>query len=218
MAACCGSRASGTLQILIGTASWVGLVRILSTFGSAALAGYTIAIRIVLFALLPSWGISNAAATMVGQNLGAGQPGARRAGGVARRALQRRSSWAASAVVFVAVRRPHRRRVHPDPAVAPYGMACLRIVSAGFLFYAYGMVMTQSFNGAGRHVDADDHQPLRLLAVGDSARLAARQAARLRPARRVRGGAGRLLHAGGGERGGVPPGPLEARPGVTSAP
>jgi Na+-driven multidrug efflux pump len=65
---------SGTFQILVGTASYVGLVRILSTFGSTALAGYTIGMRVILFALLPAFGISNAAATMVGQNLGAKRP------------------------------------------------------------------------------------------------------------------------------------------------
>jgi putative MATE family efflux protein len=139
---------SGTLQILIGTASYVGLVRIISTFGSAALAGYTIGIRIIIFALLPSFGVSNAAATMVGQNLGAGHP---------ERAEQ--AVWVAArgnalflgslAVIFIVLAHPIIGAFTPDPDVRPYGVACLRIVSAGFLFYAYGMVITQSFNGAG---------------------------------------------------------------------
>ncbi len=143
-----GLSGSGTLQILISTASYVGLVRIIATFGSAALAGYTIGIRLIIFALLPSFGISNAAATMVGQNLGAGHPD-----------RAERAVWAAArynaiflgslALLFIVFAHPIIGAFTPDAAVRPYGVSCLRIVSAGFLFYAYGMVITQSFNGAG---------------------------------------------------------------------
>jgi putative MATE family efflux protein len=139
---------SGTVQILIGTASYVGLVRILSTFGSAALAGYTIGIRVIVFALLPAFGISNASATMVGQNLGAGRPD---------RAEQ--SAWTAArynmmflgsvGVVFLLAARHIARLFTQDPMVLPYAISCLRIVSLGFVFYACGMVLTQAFNGAG---------------------------------------------------------------------
>jgi putative MATE family efflux protein len=139
---------SGTLQILIGTASYVGLIRILSTFGSAALAGYTIGIRIILFALLPSWGISNAAATMVGQNLGAGHP-ERAERAVWSAALYNAIFLGSLAVVFILLADVIIGAFTTDPAVRPFGVACLRTVSAGFLFFAYGMVITQSFNGAG---------------------------------------------------------------------
>jgi len=135
-------------QILIGTASWIGLVRILSSFGSAALAGYTIGIRIIVFALLPSWGMANAAATMVGQSLGARKP-----------ERAERSVWIAGfynmiflgavGLAFVLAAPVLIRLFTSDPAVVPYGVACLRFVSYGFLFYAYGMVLTQAFNGAG---------------------------------------------------------------------
>jgi putative MATE family efflux protein len=139
---------SGVVQSLIGMTSWIGLVRILSAFGSAALAGYTIAVRIVIFALLPSWGLGNAAATLVGQNLGANQPG-RAEQAVWRAALYNVIFLGTVGMVFVAFAEPLVRLFSSDPAVVGYGGRCLRIVSAGFAFYAYGMVVTQAFNGAG---------------------------------------------------------------------
>jgi MATE family, multidrug efflux pump len=139
---------SGTLQILIGTASYIGLVRILSQFGSDALAGYTIGFRVIIFALLPAFGISNAAATMVGQNLGAKRPDrAERAVWTA--ALYNMIFLGSVGLVFLLAARPIAGLFTSDPAVLPYAIGCLRTVSLGFLFYAVGMVLTQSFNGAG---------------------------------------------------------------------
>ena len=139
---------SGTFQILVGTASYVGLVRILSTFGSTALAGYTIGIRVILFALLPAFGISNAAATMVGQNLGAKRP-----------ERAERAVWTAArynalflgtvGVAFLTGAPLVARFFSDDPAVQQFAVSCLRTVSLGFLFYAVGMVLTAAFNGAG---------------------------------------------------------------------
>jgi putative MATE family efflux protein len=144
----CRLSGSGFLQILIDTSSYIGLVRVISTFGSDALAGYTIGIRTVIFAILPAWGLSNAAATMVGQALGAGKP---------ERAEE--AVWTAAkynaivlglvSVVFVAFA-PWIVSIYTnDPRVAPYATSCLWIVSTGFVFFAYGLVFTQSFNGAG---------------------------------------------------------------------
>lgn len=139
---------SGTLQILIGTASYVALVRILSIFGSSALAGYTIGMRVILFALLPAFGISNAAATMVGQNLGAGRPDrAERAVWTA--AVYNMIFLGSVGLLFLTAARPIAGLFTTDPDVLPFAVACLRIVSVGFVFYAAGMVLTQSFNGAG---------------------------------------------------------------------
>ena len=139
---------SGTIQILIGTASYVGLVRILSLFGSDALAGYTIGIRIIIFALLPAFGISNAAATMVGQNLGAGRADrAERAVWTA--ALYSMIFLGSIGLVFFFGARPIAGLFTGDPAVLPFAVGCLRTVSLGFVFYGAGMVLTQSFNGAG---------------------------------------------------------------------
>jgi len=144
----CRLSGSGFLQILIDTSSWIALVRVISTFGSDALAGYTIGIRTVLFAILPAWGLSNAAATMVGQGLGAGKPD---------RAEQ--AVWTAgfyNAVVLGAVGAvfvlfaPQIVAIYTtDPAIVPHAIDCLRIVSAGFVLFAYGIVLTQAFNGAG---------------------------------------------------------------------
>lgn len=140
--------ASGAFQVFIGMASWIGLIRILSSFGSDALAGYTIGIRIIIFALLPSWGMSNAAATIVGQSLGAGKP-ERAERAVWRAGFYNMCFLGLVGLVFVVLAGPIIGLFTHDPAVAPYGIACLRTVACGFLFYAYGMVITQSFNGAG---------------------------------------------------------------------
>ncbi len=139
---------SAAFQGFIGMASWVGLVRILSSFGSEVLAGYTIGIRILIFALLPSWGMSNAAATMVGQALGAGKP-ERAEQAVWRAGFYNMVFLGVVGLVFVLFAGPLVRIFTADPAVIPYGVSCLRTIAFGFLFYAYGMVLTQSFNGAG---------------------------------------------------------------------
>jgi Na+-driven multidrug efflux pump len=139
---------SGTLQVFISTASWIGLIRILATFGSDALAGYLIGIRIILLALLPSWGMANAAATLVGQGLGAGNPD-RAEQAVWRAGLYNLVFLGLVGVLFIIGAGPLIGVFTQDPAVASVGVQCLRLVSTGFLFYAYGMVVTQAFNGAG---------------------------------------------------------------------
>ena len=139
---------TATFQNFINTASWMGLVRILTGFGSAAVAGNTIGIRIILFALLPSFGVSNAAATLVGQNLGAGKPD--RAEAAAWKAGLYNTICLGTVGVLFLISAPQLiQRFTTDPEVAQYGVRCLRIVSAGFLFYGYAMVFSASFNGAG---------------------------------------------------------------------
>jgi putative MATE family efflux protein len=139
---------TGTFQVFVGMASWIGLTRINASFGAEALAGYTIAIRIIIFALLPSWGLANAAATMVGQALGAGKP-ERGEQAVWRAALYNVFFLGTAGLVFITFANPIARLFTSDPAVAPIAADCLRIISYGYLFYAYGMVLTNSFNGAG---------------------------------------------------------------------
>jgi putative MATE family efflux protein len=135
-------------QNFVATASWAALVRIIAGFGSAAVAGNTIGIRIILFALLPSFGVSNAAATLVGQNLGAGKPD--RAEAAAWKAgLYNTICLGTVGLVFLLFAPQLIAVFTQDPEVALYGTRSLRIIAAGFLFYGYGMTLTASFNGAG---------------------------------------------------------------------
>ena len=139
---------TGILQFTIANTSWIAMVRIVSVFGAAALAGYTIAIRIVIFIILPSWGLSNAAATLVGQNLGAGRP-ERAEQAVWRTGLYNMLFLGLIGVVFIFTATPLVRLFTHDPAVVPLAASALRILSYGNIAYAYGMVMLQAFNGAG---------------------------------------------------------------------
>jgi len=139
---------TGILQFAIAHTSWIGLVRIVSIFGSAALAGYTIAIRILIFVILPSWGLSNAAATLVGQNLGAGKPD-RAETSVWRTGFYNMLFLGIVGVLMAVFAEPIVRLFTHDPDVIPLAASCLRILSYGNIGYAYGMVMLQAFNGAG---------------------------------------------------------------------
>jgi putative MATE family efflux protein len=140
---------SGSIgQNLIGTSSWVALVRIISLFGSEIVAGYTIAIRIVSFVLLPSWGISNAASTLVGQNLGAKKPW-RAEKSVMITGWINMILLGVVGLVLVIIPGTFIRLFIEDPVVVAAGTDCLRIISYGFIAYGFGMVIVNAFNGAG---------------------------------------------------------------------
>ncbi|MEE9364463.1 MAG: MATE family efflux transporter [Cellulophaga sp.] len=140
--------AGGIAQFLIGTSSWVILMRIMSEFGSEVLAGYTIAIRVMLFTLMPAWGMGNAAATLVGQNLGAKQPD-----------RAEKSVWIAGkynayfivivSIIYFSFSKEIISWFNTTPEVVANGSLCLQVIAAGYIFYAYGMVISQAFNGAG---------------------------------------------------------------------
>jgi putative MATE family efflux protein len=139
---------SATVQMLISTASWTAMARILAGFGSPVLAGYTVAMRVIVFAILPSYGMSNAAATMVGQALGAGKPD-RAEKAVWKACLYNLVFLGLVGVLFVLLAAPIVRLFSTDPEVVRHGAMALRVVALGFPLYAFGMVLTQAFNGAG---------------------------------------------------------------------
>ncbi len=138
----------GIAQFLIGTSSWVFLMRIMSEFGSEVLAGYTIAIRVILFTLMPSWGMSNAAATLVGQNLGANQAD-RAEVSVWKTGRYNAYFMLAVSLIYLLFATSIIGWFSDTPTVVANGSLCLRIIAVGYIFYAYGMVVTQAFNGAG---------------------------------------------------------------------
>jgi putative MATE family efflux protein len=138
----------GMSQFLIHSASWLLMVRILSSFGSSAVAGYTIAIRVIIFTILPSWGLANAAATLVGQNLGAKQP-ERAEKSVWQAAFYNMLFLTSVSIVFFSFANPVVSIFSNHPDVLRNGVLCLRIICLGYFFYAYGMVIGQTFNGAG---------------------------------------------------------------------
>jgi putative MATE family efflux protein len=140
--------AGGIVQMLIGSASWIFLMKIMSGFGSAPLAGYFIAIRIIIFAILPAWGMANASATLVGQNLGAGRP-ERAEKSVWRAGFMNMIFLAAITILFYSMAEYILHFFSNDQVVLYHGKQCLQIISIGYVFYAYGMVINQSFNGAG---------------------------------------------------------------------
>ena len=138
----------GIGQFIIGTSSWIFLMRIVSEFGSEVLAGYTIAIRVMMFTMMPAWGLSNAAATLVGQNLGANKP-ERAEKSVWKTAKYNALFMVAVSIIYLLFANTIISWFSTEPEVLEYGALSLRIVTVGYFLYAYGMTVTMAFNGAG---------------------------------------------------------------------
>lgn len=138
----------GIGQFLIGTSSWVFLMRIMSEFGSEVLAGYTVAIRVMMFTLMPAWGMSNAAATLVGQNLGAQKPD-RAEASVWKTGKYSAIFMGSVSIIYLIFSPQIISWFTQEPEVVRNGALCLRIIAAGYVFYGYGMVIINAFNGAG---------------------------------------------------------------------
>jgi putative MATE family efflux protein len=139
---------TGTFQFLISTASWIVMARIIAQFHDTAIAGYQVAIRILVFFILPAWGMSNAAATLVGQNLGAKLPD-RAERSVRTAALYNALFMMLVSLIFLVAAGPIVSFINRDPGVEAVATMGLRIVSLGYIFYGVGMVLTNAFNGAG---------------------------------------------------------------------
>lgn len=139
---------TGTLQFLVATASWMIMARIIAQFHDTAIAGYQVFLRILIFFILPAWGMSNAAATLVGQNLGAGRPD-RAEASVRTASFYNALFMLAVSVLFLVAAEPIVHFINHDPDVAAIATRGLRIVSLGYILYGVGMVLTNAFNGAG---------------------------------------------------------------------
>lgn len=139
---------TGVLQYAVATASWLLILRIIALFGDAALAGYTIGLRIIIFTILPAWGMASAASTLVGQNLGALQP-ERAEKSVWRTAFFNMIFLTSISIIFIVFAPSIIPWFTTEPEVVYHGILSLRIICLGYIFYAYGMVIGQAFNGAG---------------------------------------------------------------------